>query len=60
MEDGGMVVQSLRCPECGASVKFPDTGESRGEGKPKPLTKREREEKRKKKKQRRLERERFG
>ena len=26
MEDGGMVVQNLKCPECGASVKFPDAG----------------------------------
>jgi len=26
MEDGGLVVQNLKCPECGASVKFPDAG----------------------------------
>jgi len=26
MEDGGMVVQNLKCPECGASVRFPDAG----------------------------------
>ncbi len=26
MEDGGMIVQNLKCPECGASVKFPDAG----------------------------------
>jgi len=26
MEDGGMVVQNLKCPVCGASVKFPDAG----------------------------------
>jgi len=26
MEDGGMVVQNLKCPECGASVKFLDAG----------------------------------
>ncbi len=26
MEDGGMAVQSLKCPECGASVRFPDAG----------------------------------
>jgi len=26
MEDGGMVVQNLKCPECGASVRFPEAG----------------------------------
>jgi ribosomal protein S27AE len=26
VEDGGLVVQNLKCPECGASVKFPDAG----------------------------------
>ena len=26
MEDGGMLVQNLKCPECGAAVKFPDAG----------------------------------
>jgi DNA-directed RNA polymerase subunit RPC12/RpoP len=26
MEDGGLAMQALKCPECGASVKFPDAG----------------------------------
>jgi len=26
MEDGGLVMQTLKCPECGASVKFPEAG----------------------------------
>jgi ribosomal protein S27AE len=26
MENGGMAVQNLKCPECGASVKFPEAG----------------------------------
>jgi ribosomal protein S27AE len=25
-EDGYVVVQNLKCPECGASVRFPDAG----------------------------------
>jgi len=26
MEKGGLVLQTFKCPECGASVKFPDAG----------------------------------
>jgi ribosomal protein S27AE len=26
MEDGGLAMQALKCPECGASVQFPDAG----------------------------------
>jgi len=26
MEDGGLVMQNLKCPECGASIRFPTAG----------------------------------